>query len=235
MATIVGPTDYDLSGITASSYVVDMAAAVAATVQQLASGHLVVVGIDCGANACASAVTVANEIQVAAAATTDGLTRAVEFVHRFDITDIMARGGTALGQASATEFTPQLIQDIVAAATGASRAEFEVTVDTGVNRTAEARPVLPPTPPENEAEDDDIWLAGPLSLIITVSVGCLLCLGCAGTLCCILCRRSAPVGGMKDTATGVGMARARARAEQVRERAAAKRGKAESGYQLGQP
>ncbi len=237
VATVVGPTDYDLSELADSSYPVEMAAAVAATVQQLASGQLVVVGVDCGATACVPAVSLANEIQVVAASTGDALTTVAEFVHRFDITDMMARGGAGAPQASAAEFTPQVIQDIVATASGANRAEFLVTVDSGLNPSPVPPPGLPPTPPEHEVKDEDNWFVGPVSLIFAGSVGSLLCLGCGGVFCCILCRRSAPVGGMKDIPTGVGMAkaRARARAEQDRKRAAAELSNGGSGHQLGQP
>ena len=216
VATVVGPTDFDLSGLAASSYVVRMAAAVARTTQQLASGGLVVAGGDCGAGACAGAAALAAEIQ--SAATNGMLSSTVQFVHRFDITNMVARGGAEQydPRGSAAELTPQVIQDIVAAATGASRAGFEVAVDTGQN-------LLPPPPSEDTelVDDTSSWLTGPASVGAAVSVGSLLCLSCVAAFCCMVCRRSARVGGVKDTATGVGMARARAKAEQARRRASA--------------
>lgn len=216
VATLVGPTDHDLTAIAASNYVVDMAAGMVATAQQLASRSRLVDGVDCTASACDSAVTIASEIQAAAAAD-DGLERFVEFVHRFNIA-VDDSGSTA------TQLTPQLLQDIVAAATGASPADFAVTVDTvpSVSPSPLPPPTPPTTPPVPSPEDtlvDGSWFhfAGSIGLAVAVSTGSLLCLGC-GILCCMLCRRSAPVGGIKDRATGVGMARAKARAEQTRER-----------------
>ena len=214
-ATVVGPADYDLTALAAADYVADMAASAVAVAQQLASGALVVAGIDCSAGACAPATTLTTEIQTAAAAG-GGLASAVEFTHRFDLSVVAAAsGGSAGGVSAAAALTPELIAELAAAATGSSStAVFVATVDTG---SAGSPPAPPPPPVEDEQQDEDESTElGFVATIVAISVGGLLCVGCGGTLCCLLCRRSAPVGGMKDRATGIGMQRARARAARAR-------------------
>lgn len=97
-----------------------------------------------------------------------------------------------------------------AAATGESASAFTTTVS--------LPPALAPTPPPAPAEtsaDEEGTVIALEWLITAIAAGGVVCVVCT-VICLVLCRRSAPVGGMKD-GSGIGMQRAAAARRAARE------------------
>ena len=177
-----------------------MAAQLVATASALAAGTLSVPGIDCSSGGCSRASMLAMQIQTDTVS--GALSSETVFTQRFEMAVTLTSSGAAEAVVG-----PTLVSAMSAAATGESTSAFTTTVT--------LLPALAPAlaPAATPAEDEETVIIALGWLITAIALCSVVCVVCTA-ICLVLCRRSAPVGGMKD-GSGIGMQRAAAAARRA--------------------